>query len=158
MNRFSGSGITQQMYTRQRRGVYRSTEGFDTVAKSESLDNNFVKKILHPFCLYDAPAELSARGEKNEEVYPAALHLFHTETNDTVIGQSRYLAADFTGQRSAFLPITLLCRRSALKRLWSNTGTGCMRILRSAMKASLAGPYRSWTIFLYSSEKAGLIR
>ncbi|MGN7763113.1 GAP1-N2 domain-containing protein [Paenibacillus sp. 22594] len=102
MNRFSGSMITQQMYTRERRGVYRATEGFDTVAKSESLDNNFVKKILHPFCLYDAPAELTARGEKNEELYPAALHLFHTETNDTVIGQSRYLAADFTGQRSAF--------------------------------------------------------
>ncbi|MBW4082347.1 hypothetical protein [Paenibacillus sp. S150] len=102
MNRFSGSMITQQMYTRERRGVYRATEGFDTVAKSESLDNNFVKKILHPFCLYDAPAELTARGEKNEELYPASLHLFHTETNDTVIGQNRYLAADFTGQRSAF--------------------------------------------------------
>ncbi|MEC0168740.1 GAP1-N2 domain-containing protein, partial [Paenibacillus graminis] len=102
MNRFSGSMIAQQMYTRERRGVYRATEGFDTVAKSESLDNNFVKKILHPFCLYDAPAEMAARGEKNEELYPAALHLFHTETNDTVIGQSRYLAADFTGQRSAF--------------------------------------------------------
>lgn len=52
------------MYTRERRGVYRATEGFDTVAKSESLDNNFVKKIIHPFCLYDAPAELAARGEK----------------------------------------------------------------------------------------------
>lgn len=102
MNRFSGSMITQQMYTRARRGVYRATEGFDTVAKSESLDNNFVKKILHPFCLYDAPAELAARGEKEEALYPAALHLFHTESNETVIGQSRYVAADFTGQRSAF--------------------------------------------------------
>lgn len=102
MNRFSGSMITQQMYTRARRGVYRATEGFDTVAKSESLDNNFVKKILHPFCLYDAPAELAARGEKEEALYPPALHLFHTESNETVIGQSRYVAADFTGQRSAF--------------------------------------------------------
>ena len=102
MNRLSGSMITQQMYTRERRGVYRTAEGFDTVAKSEGLDNNFVKKILHPFCLYDAPAELAARGEKEEELYPAALHLFHTESNETVIGQSRYLAADFTGQRSAF--------------------------------------------------------
>lgn len=48
MNRFSGSGITQQMYTRERRGVYRTTEGFDTVAKSDSLDNNFVKKSSTP--------------------------------------------------------------------------------------------------------------
>ncbi|MBT2290308.1 glycosyltransferase [Paenibacillus albidus] len=102
MSTHSGAKIAQQMYTRERRGVYRSTEGFDTVAKSGSLDNNFVKKILHPFCLYDAPAELAMRGEKREAAYPAALHLFHTETNETVIGQSRYLAADFTGQRSAF--------------------------------------------------------
>lgn len=102
MNPFSGSKITQQMYTRERRGVYRMAEGFDTVAKSESLDNNFVKKVLHPFCLYDAPAELATRGERDEAVYPAALHLFHADNGDTVIGQSRYQAADFTGQRSAF--------------------------------------------------------
>ncbi|WP_456320018.1 GAP1-N2 domain-containing protein, partial [Paenibacillus zanthoxyli] len=90
------------MYTRERRGVYRSTEGFDTVAKSESLDNNFVKKILHPFCLYDAPAELAARGEKDESQYPPALHLFHLESGETVLGQSVFQAADFTGLRSAF--------------------------------------------------------
>lgn len=136
MNRFSGSMITQQMYTRERRGVYRSTEGFDTVAKSESLDNNFVKKILHPFCLYDAPAELTARGEKDEELYPAALHLFHTESNETVIGESRYLAADFTGQRSAFLPIISWCRLSVPKRLSRGTETGCMRGLPGAMRGT----------------------
>lgn len=102
MSTFSGSKITQQMYTRERRGVYRSTEGFDTVAKSDSLDNNFVKKTLHPFCLYDAPAELTVRGEKQEALYPAALHLFHTESGETVIGNSQYQATDFTGQRSAF--------------------------------------------------------
>ena len=102
MNAFSGSKIAQQMYTRERRGLFRSTEGFDTVAKSDSLDNNFIKKTLHPFCLYDAPAELAARGEKDESVYPSALHLFHAENGDTVIGMSRYQATDFTGQRSAF--------------------------------------------------------
>lgn len=48
MNVFSGSTIAQQMYTRERRGVFRSTEGFDTVAKSDSLDNNFVKKSFIP--------------------------------------------------------------------------------------------------------------
>ncbi|WP_379132159.1 hypothetical protein [Paenibacillus sp. sgz500958] len=102
MNRSQAPLITQQMYTRERRGIYRATEGFDTVAKSEGLDNNFIKKILHPFCLYDAPAELSSRGEKDESQYPAALHLFHTETGETVIGSSSYQATDFTGQRSAF--------------------------------------------------------
>ncbi|MDQ0195471.1 GAP1-N2 domain-containing protein [Paenibacillus wynnii] len=102
MNTSSGSRITQQMYTRERRGIYRSAEGFDTVAKSESLDNNFVKKILHPFCVYDAPVELASRGEKDESQYPYALHLFHTESGETVIGRNCYQAADFTGQRSAF--------------------------------------------------------
>ncbi|MFD1772751.1 glycosyltransferase [Paenibacillus rhizophilus] len=102
MSIHSEAGVAQQMYTRQRRGVYRSTEGFDTVAKSESLDNNFVKKILHPFCLYDAPAELAAKGEKNESQYPPALHLFHLESGETVLGQSVFQAADFTGLRSAF--------------------------------------------------------
>lgn len=102
MNVFLGSKIAQQMYTRERRGLFRSTEGFDTVAKSDSLDNNFIKKTLHPFCLYDAPAELTARGEKDESAYPNALHLFHAENGDTVIGMSRYQATDFTGQRSAF--------------------------------------------------------
>lgn len=90
------------MYTRERRGVYRSAEGFDTVAKSEGLDNNFVKKILHPFCVYDAPAELISRGEKDESRYPSALHIFHTENGETVVGCNRYQATDFTGQRSAF--------------------------------------------------------
>ncbi|WP_310551726.1 GAP1-N2 domain-containing protein [Paenibacillus glufosinatiresistens] len=96
------SGILQQMYTRERRGVFRTTEGFDTVAKSDKLDGNFVKKVLHPFCLYDAPAELSAAGEKEESKYPAAVHLFHTDSGETVIGRSLYKAADFTGLRSAF--------------------------------------------------------
>lgn len=102
MSIHSEAGVAQQMYTRQRRGVFRSTEGFDTVAKSESLDNNFVKKILHPFCLYDAPAELAARGEKDESLYPPALHLFHPDSGETVLGQSVFQAADFTGLRSAF--------------------------------------------------------
>lgn len=48
MNAFSGSKIAQQMYTRERRGLFRSTEGFDTVAKSDSLDNNFIKKHCIP--------------------------------------------------------------------------------------------------------------
>ncbi|QWU17110.1 hypothetical protein SAMN04487895_11364 [Paenibacillus sophorae] len=102
MSIHSEAGIAQQMYTRERRGVYRSTEGFDTVAKSESLDNNFVKKILHPFCLYDAPAVLAAKGEKDESQYPPALHLFHLESGETVLGQSVFQPADFTGLRSAF--------------------------------------------------------
>ncbi|RUT48164.1 glycosyltransferase [Paenibacillus anaericanus] len=95
--------IQQQIYTRERHGLFRSAEGFDTVAKSAGLDSSFIKKILHPFCTYDAPAELTTRGEKDGTLYPEALHLFHTETGETVLGRSVYQPADFTGLRSAFL-------------------------------------------------------
>ncbi|WP_025717315.1 GAP1-N2 domain-containing protein [Paenibacillus sp. 1-18] len=94
--------IQQQMYTRERRGIFRSTEGFDTVANSKGLDASFIKKVLHPLCVYDAPAALTARGEKQESVYPEAIHLVRTESGDVVLGRSIYKAADFTGLRSAF--------------------------------------------------------
>ncbi|MGM1020242.1 MAG: hypothetical protein ACQEXV_06765 [Bacillota bacterium] len=94
--------IQQQMYTRERRGIFRSTEGFDTVANSKGLDTSFIKKVLHPLCVYDAPAALTARGEKQESIYPEAMHLVRTESGDVVLGRSIYKAADFTGLRSAF--------------------------------------------------------
>ncbi|KOP69111.1 hypothetical protein AMS62_14940 [Bacillus sp. FJAT-18019] len=90
------------MYTRERRGIFRSAEGFDTVARSSGLDATFIKKVLHPFCQYEAPAELTARSEKEAGAYPPALHLFHTETGETVLGRSVFQPADFTGLRSAF--------------------------------------------------------
>ncbi|MFD3273261.1 glycosyltransferase [Paenibacillus dendritiformis] len=96
------SRIQQQMYTRERRGIFRSNEGFDTIAASGGLDTGFIKKVLHPFCVYDAPAELAARGEKDEARYPQALHLFHADMGQLVLGRSIYQAADFTGLRSAF--------------------------------------------------------
>lgn len=94
--------IQQQMYTRERRGIFRPTEGFDTVANSKGLDASFIKKVLHPLCVYDAPAALTARGEKEESVYPEAMHLVRTESGDVVLGRSIYKATDFTGLRSAF--------------------------------------------------------
>ncbi|MBG9791209.1 glycosyltransferase [Paenibacillus dendritiformis] len=90
------------MYTRERRGIFRSNEGFDTIAASAGLDPGFIKKVLHPFCVYDAPAELASRGEKDEARYPQALHLFHADMGQLVLGRSIYQAADFTGLRSAF--------------------------------------------------------
>ncbi|WP_342553145.1 hypothetical protein [Paenibacillus sp. FSL R7-0652] len=94
--------IEQQMYTRERRGVFRTTEGFDTVAASPGLDLSFIKKVLHPYCVYDAPAELTGRSEKDESKFPASMHLLHLESGETILGQNVYQAADFTGLRSAF--------------------------------------------------------
>lgn len=95
--------IQQQLYTRERSGIFRGTEGFDTVAASDGLDSVFIKKQLHPFCGYDAPAELTSRGEKEVSSYPSAIHLFHTDGGETVLGRSIYQPVDFTGLRSAFL-------------------------------------------------------
>lgn len=99
---FPSRNIQQQMYTRERRGVFRSAEGFDTVARSSGLESSYIKKVLHPLCQYEAPAELTARSEKDADAYPSALHLFHTETGETVLGRSVFQPADFTGLRSAF--------------------------------------------------------
>ncbi|QQE74344.1 hypothetical protein KDJ56_21345 [Brevibacillus composti] len=93
--------IGQQYYTRGRAGVFRSNEGYDTVAKSPGLDSSFVKKVLHPFCVYDAPRELQER-EADPGEYPEALVSFRAETGELVIGNSVYAGADFTGQRNTF--------------------------------------------------------
>lgn len=102
MSLFSNALIGQQMYTREKSGIFRSTEGYDTIAKSAGLDNQFIKKYIHPLCVYDAPAELLAKGEKEESLYPSALQLVRLETGDIVLGNSHYVNADFTGLRSTF--------------------------------------------------------
>lgn len=94
--------IEQQMYTRERRGVFRTTEGFDTVAASPGLDPSFIKKVLHPYCVYDAPAELTGRSEKDPAKFPPSIHLIHLESGETILGQNVYQSVDFTGLRSAF--------------------------------------------------------
>lgn len=94
--------ILQQYYTRGRQGIFRSNEGYDTVAKSPGLDNTFIKKTLHPFCVYDAPRQLQERAETYLALYPEALVCFRAESGEMVIGKSVYVGADFTGQRNTF--------------------------------------------------------
>ncbi|MDF2681003.1 MAG: hypothetical protein K0R47_2193 [Brevibacillus sp.] len=94
--------ILQQYYTRGRQGIFRSNEGYDTVAKSTGLDNSFIKKTLHPFCVYDAPRVLQERGENNLSLYPEAFVSFRAESGELVVGRSVFVGADFTGQRNTF--------------------------------------------------------
>ncbi|MFE5323543.1 hypothetical protein ACFQ88_33160 [Paenibacillus sp. NPDC056579] len=93
--------IQQQYFTRDREGIFRTSEGFDTVAKSAALDNTFIKAVLHPYCVYKAPQELLSRDESDEELYPESFVVFHADNGDMVIGRSIYIGTDFTGQRSA---------------------------------------------------------
>ncbi|ASJ56378.1 hypothetical protein BP422_24105 [Brevibacillus formosus] len=94
--------ILQQYYTRGRQGVFRSNEGYDTVAKTPGLDNQFIKKTLHPFCVYDAPRQLQERAESNLTLFPEALVSFQAESGEMVLGRSVFVGADFTGQRNTF--------------------------------------------------------
>ncbi|MFD1887132.1 GAP1-N2 domain-containing protein [Paenibacillus wenxiniae] len=102
MNLVSDARIQQQLYTREKNGIFRTTEGYDTVARSPGLDLSFIKKNIHPLCAYDAPTELQAQGEKDASLYPAALQLVRLDNRDLVLGQSVYVPTDFTGLRSAF--------------------------------------------------------
>jgi hypothetical protein len=92
--------IQQQYFTRDREGVFRTSEGFDTVAKSAGLDNGFIKTTLHPYCVYKAPKELLGKAEEDTSRYPESLVVFHAENGDMVVGRSIFVGADFTGQRS----------------------------------------------------------
>ncbi|SDM69200.1 hypothetical protein SAMN05443253_1058 [Bacillus sp. OK048] len=98
----SGMKIGQQVYTRERGGIFHSGDGYDTIAISEDLDQAFVKKYLHPICSYQSPKMMTERGEKDPALYPEALTLIQPETGDLIIGQAVYVPADFTGQRSTF--------------------------------------------------------
>ncbi len=102
MNLVSDARIQQQLYTREKSGIFRTTEGYDTVARSPGLDPSFIKKNIHPLCAYDAPAELQTQGEKDASLYPASLQLVRLDNRDMVLGQSVYVPTDFTGLRSAF--------------------------------------------------------
>lgn len=94
--------ISQQYYTRERKGLFRSAEGYDSIAKSNNLDDNFIKKYLHPFCFYDPPRLLEDKTDGDSSKYPESYTLFHLETGDIVVGRSVYVDADFTGLRSTF--------------------------------------------------------
>ncbi|WP_134682826.1 GAP1-N2 domain-containing protein [Brevibacillus migulae] len=112
--------ILQQYYTRAREGVFRTNEGYDTIAKTPQLENSFIKKTLHPFCSYDAPKELQERSEKDLTQYPQALLLFYSESGEMVLGQSAYVGADFTGQRNTFFSHNYVIPPSRQEEYWKH--------------------------------------
>ena len=81
--------IQQHFYTRERRGLYRHSEGYDSIAKSPGLPDVFIKEKIHPYCTYSPPAQKSLTAVH----YPCGRMLF---------GQAAYVPEDFTGQRSTF--------------------------------------------------------
>lgn len=89
--------IYEQYYTRDRRGVFSKTPGYDTVARSSGLDDDFILNTLHNLCFYSAPQSLAGEQEKNK--YPKSLFYVNTEDGRTVIGQSIFAGKDYTKER-----------------------------------------------------------
>ncbi|MCL1863290.1 MAG: hypothetical protein FWF78_06980 [Defluviitaleaceae bacterium] len=79
--------IEQHMYTRCKRGLFNTTAGYDTVAKSPGLTDDFIKKILHPLCVFGG-------GDR-------AVTLVNLPDGRVFLGQA-VATTDFTGQRSTF--------------------------------------------------------
>ncbi|HHX59204.1 MAG TPA: hypothetical protein GX707_00455 [Epulopiscium sp.] len=112
--------ILQQYYTRERRGIFRTTDGYDTIAKSPTLDKNLIKKVFHLYCFYDAPRELQVAGEKDSNKYPKSLSFIQLDTNETILGQSVYVPVDFTGQRSTFFTHNYLLSKESKEAFIKN--------------------------------------
>jgi len=82
--------IQQHIYTRERRGLYSHTGGYDSIAKSAGLCDEFVKNQLHPYCIVSAP-----KGDK-------ALTVINYPCGRMLLGQTIHMHSDFTGQRAAY--------------------------------------------------------
>lgn len=80
--------IQQHFYTRERRGLYKNSAGYDTVAKSAGLSDAFVTKQIHPLCVYSGGGK-------------PAFTLAHFPCGRMLFGRAVHIT-DFTGQRTAF--------------------------------------------------------
>lgn len=92
--------IQQHYYTRDRKGIFSKTPGYDTVAKSKNLEDDFIINTLHDLCFYEAPSSLAA--EEDVLKYPTSLFCINTEDNRMVVGQSVFAGKDYTGQRNRY--------------------------------------------------------
>ena len=93
--------IQQHCYTRAQRGLFRQSEGYDTVARSDGLTEAFIKERLHPFCYYHPSRILQAKRVPAAE-FPRAFTVVQFPEGSTLIGQTVYVETDFTGQRPTF--------------------------------------------------------
>ncbi len=92
--------IEQHYYTRDKSGIFSKTPGYDTVAKSINLEDEFIINTLQDLCFYEAPADLA--GEEQTFKYPKALFCVNTEQNKMIIGESAFAGKDYTGGRNRY--------------------------------------------------------
>lgn len=92
--------IKQHYYTRGKYGIYSDNPGYDTVAKSMGLSDEFIKEVLHKYCFYEIPAELL--NESNYDKFPKAFTVFNIPSGEMIIGRTSFVPRDFEGKRSTF--------------------------------------------------------
>ncbi|MBU3191636.1 hypothetical protein K9O30_05550 [Clostridium bowmanii] len=92
--------IQQHYYTRERKGLYSPTPGYDTISKSKGLEDKLIKEVLHNYCFYEAPFELIQVDDLRE--YPKALMCFNIPSGEMIIGCSSFAGKDYTGQRNRY--------------------------------------------------------
>lgn len=91
--------IEQHIYTRERKGMFRQSPGYDTIAASAGLSHAFIKEHLHPYCTYSAPAALKNTAATD---YPPAITVVNYICGRMLLSRAVYVPVDFTGQRSTF--------------------------------------------------------
>jgi len=94
--------MQQQYYTRSLKGLYSSTPGYDTIAKSKGLSDKFVVDVLHPLCNYNPPIELTYSNNGNLDIFPQALTCIQTLDGTMVLGRIIYTGVDSIGFRNTF--------------------------------------------------------
>ena len=92
--------IKQQYYTREKSGLYSLNPGYNTIAKSESLEDAFVVKLLQEYCFYEAPFKLL--NEKNYDKFPKAYTCINAPSGELVLGCSFFVPIDYEGKRSTY--------------------------------------------------------
>ena len=94
--------IQQQIYVKETKGLFLTSDDSDTVAVSPHLKESFVKKYLHPICTYQIPSELKKRNEKDKSLYPPLFTMIQPETGDLVVGQASFVPAENPKQKNRY--------------------------------------------------------
>jgi len=94
--------IQQHYFTRNIKGLYSNMPGYDTMAKSKGLNDNFIKDVLHPLCRYNPPIELTYAGNGNLDIFPQAVTCVHTDDGTMILGRIIYTGTDSIGFRNTF--------------------------------------------------------
>lgn len=112
--------IGQHYYTNEKSGLFRPSEGYDSIAKSNGLSDVYIKRVLHPFCFYDVPKCLEDVGATDASMFPDSMFFFRTETGEIILGRSAYVEKDYTGSHSTFFTHQLIIPEADADRYVEN--------------------------------------